>query len=94
MDEQQPLIEEVRVSTREIAAGDEDELIMTRTSVIEQKLNFPNPQTVSDVFEHGKIKPTKSLVYLKPVSFVFRFSRIKLYLKIRFGFLFNVFKIH
>jgi hypothetical protein len=67
MDERRPLIEEIQVSSsiKDIAV-DEGELIVNRTTVIEEKLNFPNPKTIHDVFEHGKIKPAKALVYLKP----------------------------
>lgn len=74
MDERRPLIEEIQVSSsiKDIAV-DEGELIVNRTTVIEEKLNFPNPKTIHDVFEHGKIKPAKALVYLKPVSNYFRF---------------------
>ncbi len=78
MDERQPLIEEIQVtsSVRELP-GDEDELIVNRTTVIEEKLNFPNPKTIHDVFEHGKIKPAKALVYMKPVSQFSIFPKVK-----------------
>lgn len=69
MDERRPLIEEIQVSSSvKESTGDEDQLIVNRTTVIEEKLNFPNPKTIYDVFEHGKIKPAKTVVYMKPVS--------------------------
>ncbi len=78
MDEHQPLIEEIQVSSsiRDIER-DADQLIVNRTTVIEEKLNFPNPKTIHDVFEHGKIKPAKALVYMKPVSSFSIFPKVK-----------------